>query len=424
MTTTPRLFHFVKPYYEHPLRLAYAEDCYIVDESGRRYLDAYAGVATVAVGHAHPKVNAAAKAQADLGSHSTMLYPTRALQAYLEALQPELPDALCRHFFVNSGSEALDFACQSARAHRRRPLLIAFSEGFHGGSFQAKSVTGLDAWQPAFGNDPHVVFVPVSSCRDCPESGWKAGSKRLTPLELRCSARCLDPLADLLDRRSEEVAGLVVEPVLGVGGVLSPCRGFFDRLQALVDRSGIDLIVDEVQSGFGRCGTGLFAFSALGLRPDLLCLAKGIANGFPLGLTVGTEEISAAMGTKLHFSTFGGNPVSCAAALATLGVLRDENLVANARVVGEALMADLDRRLIGLDPVREIRGLGLFIGIELDSAERARAVHEECFRHGLLIGLGGRLRNVLRIEPPLCFTMEMAARAAEILDTALRSGAL
>jgi len=419
MSIAPHLFHFVKPYYQQPLRLARAEGCHLVDEAGRRYLDAYAGVATVSVGHAHPRVNAAVKAQADLGSHSTMLYPTRAVSAYLEALQPELPDRLCRHFFVNSGSEAVDFACQAARAHRQRPLLIAFSEGFHGGSFQTKAVTGLDAWQPAFGTDPHVAFIPVGSCRDCPESGWSARSKRLPPWSTRCSARCLDPLAGLLADRAAGTAGLVVEPILGVGGILTPCRGFFDRLQSLVAAHGIDLIVDEVQSGFGRCGTGLFAFPALGLQPDLLCLAKGIANGFPMGLAVGTEEISAAMGAKLHFSTFGGNPVSCAAALATLGVLRDEDLVRNAREVGDLLMGELDQRLLRVPAVREIRGLGLFIGIELDTPERARAALEDCYRQGVLVGLGGRARIVLRLEPPLCFTPDMAAQVVTAVTTAL-----
>ncbi len=420
--TEPRLFHFVRPYYREPLVIAHAKGCEVFDARGRSWLDAYAGVASISVGHTHPQVTARVQEQAAKLNHCTMLYQTRPLLEYLRAIQSELPDHLCRHFFVNSGSEAMDFACQAARAHRQKPLLIGFTEGFHGGSFQAASVTGLPAWQPVFGGDPHTAFIPIRSCRFCrhyADSGPR--TKRLQTLLHQCPADCLDPLDELLAKRAPEAAAILIEPVLGVGGILVPCLGFFERLQHLVDQYQVDLICDEVQSGFGRLGRQLFGFQIFHLRPDIVCMAKGIANGYPMGLVSATEEVSAAMSGKPHFSTFGGNPVSCTAALATLQTLNREQLVLNAQNTGEHLLQLLDEYLLLSPFVLEIRGLGLMIGIEFDTADRASQVVQECFDRGLLVGLGGRERNVVRIEPPLTFTIDMALRTAETLAAALQA---
>ncbi|HNV69238.1 MAG TPA: aspartate aminotransferase family protein, partial [Candidatus Ozemobacteraceae bacterium] len=378
--------------------------------------------ASISVGHTHPLVTARVHDQIAKLNHCTMLYQTRPLLTYLQAIQAELPDHLCRHFFVNSGSEAMDFACQAARAHRQKPLLIAFSEGFHGGSFQSASVTGLPAWQPVYGADPQVAYVPVRSCRFCPHySSSGLRTKRLQPLLHQCPAVCLDPLEDLLRQRAPDAAAILFEPVLGVGGILVPCLGFFERLQHLVDQYHLDLVCDEVQSGFGRLGYQLFGFQVFHLRPDIVCMAKGIANGYPMGLVSATEEVSAAMGGKPHFSTFGGNPVSCTAALATLETIKREQLILNAQNTGEHLLQLLDEYLLLSPFVLEIRGLGLMIGIEFDTAERAHQVVEHCFERGLLVGLGGRERNVVRIEPPLTFTIDMALRTAETLAAALQA---
>ena len=420
--TEPRLFHFVRPYYREPLLISHASGCEVFDGKGRAWLDAYAGVASISVGHSHPAVTARVQDQIGRLNHCTMLYQTRPLLDYLQAIQQELPHHLNRHFFVNSGSEAMDFACQATRAHRQKPLLIAFTEGFHGGSFQAASVTGLPAWQPVYGADPNVAFVPISSCRFCPHyADERLRTKRRPPLLHQCPGECLDPFEKLLRERASETAAVLLEPVLGVGGILVPCLGFFERLQALIDQYQVDLICDEVQSGFGRLGHQLFGFQLFHLRPQIVCLAKGIANGYPMGLVSATEEISAAMGAKPHFSTFGGNPVSCAAAMGTLEVLHRENLILNAQNTGEHLLQLLDEYLLLSLAVVEIRGLGLMIGLELDSPERALRVLEEAYQRGLLVGLGGRERNVIRLEPPLTFTPEMAQRTAETLAAAIQA---
>ncbi len=408
-------FSCVRPLYPTPLIIDHAKDCFVFDENGNRYLDAYAGVASISVGHCRPEVVSRVKEQIDKVNHVSMLYQTRPILDYMDALQKELPDNLNRFFFVNSGSEAVDFACQSVRGFSKKPLLIAFSEGFHGGSFQAKSVTGLEAWQPVFGRDPDVVFFPSSACRSCPESGWNAKTKMISPLELHCDARCLDDLIEMMRKRREEIGGFIIEPILGVGGIITPPAGFFSRLSSECRVLRIPMVCDEVQSGFGRCGKTLFAFQRYDLHPDLVCIAKGIANGFPIGLIVGTKEISEAMSKKFHFSTFGGNPASCAAAIATLRVIEQENLQDNAENVGEWMLRRLDELFLKVPECLEIRGLGLMIGVEFSNPELAIKAVNECFHRGLLIGIGGRNRNVIRLEPPLTFTREMAEQCCRTL---------
>lgn len=417
--TTPLLFPFVKPAYRTPLTIDHAEGCRIWGTDGREYIDGYAGVASIAVGHCNPRVTARVREQAGRVHHTTMLYRTGPLTQYLQRIQDALPDRLCRHFFVNSGSEAVDFACQAARAHRQKPAILAMSEGFHGGSLLTKSVTGLDAWRPAFGGIEDVLFHPVTSCRSCPDSGRPAGCRRLDPLAVDCQARCLDELVSTLRVHADIIAAVLIEPVLGVGGILTPPRPFFRRLRELCDEFQIDLIADEVQTGFGRCGTTLFASDLLELHPDLICMAKGIANGYPLGMVSGTEEIAAALRDFLHFSTFGGNPVSLAAADETLRILVEERLPEYAARIGTRLLDGLVTALSDAPAVQEIRGIGLMIGIELADTLPAATVMERCYERGLLVGIGGRRRNVLRIEPPLIFPETDADRTTEIIADAI-----
>ncbi|MBF0501024.1 MAG: aspartate aminotransferase family protein [Candidatus Riflebacteria bacterium] len=420
MTTEPRLFPFVKQYYKKPLLVDRAKGCRIYDESGNEYLDAYAGVASVSVGHVNSRVNARVIAQIGKVHHTTMIYRTRPMEEYLTALQTVLGDRLTRHFFVNSGSEAVDFACQTARARRNRPLIISFSEGFHGGTYLGKSATGLPAWQPAFGGDPNIHFHPIEPCRSCEEAKFDPRAKRFSPLSIDCSAHCLNDLETILHVRGGETAAVLIEPVLGVGGILTPSAGFFKRLTAICRTNEIDLICDEVQTGFGRCGGDLFAFRRIGFEPDILCMAKGIANGFPLGLVSATEDAVRGMADKLHFCTFGGNPVSCAAADETLKILLEERLAEHSAEIGERLMKNLSDTLFDVDAVLEIRGLGLMIGIEMADPALAANIHENAYGRGLLIGLGGRRRNTLRIEPPLVFTAADADQTVDLLVAAIR----
>ena len=418
MTDNP-FFAFVSHYYDQPLYIDHARDCFVYNDAGEEFLDAYAAVASVSVGHTHPRVVQAVRDQVGQVHQTTMLYRTRILDTYLHELQKRLPNHLNRHFFVSSGSEAVDFACQAARAHRGRSTIIALSEGFHGGSFLAKSVTGLPAWQPIHGQDAHVRFQHTPACSTCEENPKPATSKRVRVLSTACQGSCLCRFENELLEHAEDVAAIIIEPVLGVGGIILPCRGFFQRIQSACERYGIDLICDEVQSGFGRCGSRLFGFQLLGLNPDIVCMGKGMANGFPMGLVSARARVSDAMARKLHFSTFGGNPMSCAAALATLNVIDEEQLLRKVERVGDYFMTALDDALKDRDHCREIRGIGLFIGIEVTDAEVAKHILHRCYDRKLLVGLGGARRNVIRLEPPLTFTPEMADRAVRIIREAI-----
>ena len=415
-----KMFSFVSHYYPEPLYVDKARDCFVYNEAGEEFLDAYAAVASISVGHAHPRVCKAVSEQIERVNQTTMLYRTRVLDNYISELQKHLPKHLNRHFFVNSGSEAIDFACQASRAHRGRSKILALSDGYHGGSFLAKSITGIPAWQPVHGKDAHVAFFHTPGCSTCDEVKRPGVSKRLSILGSDCRGNCLGLLEDELNKNADEVASVILEPVLGVGGILIPSRGFFQRLQATCEKHGIDLIVDEVQSGFGRCGSRLFGFQLLGLSPDIVCMGKGMANGFPMGLVSARSQISDAMGNKLHFSTFGGNPMSCAAALETLRIIDEEQLVRQVEQVGEYFMAHLDAALLDQPLCKEIRGVGLIIGLEIENAQAAGKILQKCYEKNLLIGLGGRNRNVIRIEPPLTFTPEMADKATGIIQEAMQ----
>jgi 4-aminobutyrate aminotransferase-like enzyme len=306
------------------------------------------------------------------------------------------------------------------RAARPGRLVFAFTDGFHGGSFQAKSLTGLPAWQPIAGADADIRFLEFPRCSSCPQAAPFVHRRRLTFSGWQCDGSCFDPLEREIRDHCSVTAGIFLEPVLGVGGILPAARRFFDRLSQLCGQLRIPLVVDEVQTGFGRCGQSLFVSSRLGLVPDVICLAKGMANGIPMGLVVAVPEIAAAMKEKLHFSTFGGNPLSCAAALATLEVIRSRKLAENAHDVGEYLMDRLAAEIGEDERVVAIRGLGLLIGLEVTSNETAVGVLNECGRRGLLIGIGGRSRTVLRVEPPLTFTREMADDTVQTIASALR----
>ncbi|MBF0546503.1 MAG: aspartate aminotransferase family protein [Candidatus Riflebacteria bacterium] len=411
----PKLFHFVNHYYDQPLIVERAKDCWIFDSNGRKFLDGYSGVASISVGHANPFVNKAVCEQIELVNHCPMIYQSKPLLKYLNVLQKELPENLNRHFFVNSGSEAIDFACQALRTFSNKPLIIAFSEGFHGGTFQAKSVTGLDAWQPIFGKDENVFFQPISPCKKCPEKIYKKNLENLKGVDIECTAGCLMDLDKFLEENSQNCAGIIIEPILGVGGIILPMKGFFQKLDLICRKYKIPLIVDEVQTGFGRCGSSLFAFQKFGLHPDILCMAKGIANGFPMGLVSASEEISMAMGKKLNFSTFGGNPVSCVAATYTLKYILEKNLLQNSEEIGKFLQSELEKKLSVFPFFREIRGCGLIIGIEVETGDLAKNILISAYKKDLLIGIGGRNRNVLRIEPSLTFSKDMAEMLIEII---------
>ena len=404
---------------DYPLVIARGEGCWVEDVDGNVFLDCTAGIAVTSTGHSHPEVVAAIVDQAQKFLHmsGTDFYyePQVRLGEELSAIAP-MPGPH-RSFFANSGTEANEAALKLAKYYTKRHHVIAFFGAFHGRTMGSLSLT---ASKPAQRRGfapfvPGVYHAPYPNCYRCPVSATPAS----------CAAECLRFIEEQIFVHlvsPEEVAAIMVEPIQGEGGYIVPPDAFHERLREIASRHGILLIVDEVQSGMGRTGK-MFAIEHTGVAPDVVTAAKGSASGLPLGVaTARSEVISWPPGT--HASTFGGNPVACAAALATIRLLRD-GLMKNAEVVGAHLMAGakalMDRHAI----VGEVRGRGLMIGIELvrdrttkerATAERDRVVRE-CFTRGLLVLGAGQ--NAIRLSPPLVITKEQADIALGILDQAL-----
>jgi 4-aminobutyrate aminotransferase len=408
---------FVSPSYtrSYPFVMARGEGAVVEDVDGNRFLDCAAGIAVTATGHSHPDVVQAIVGQAQKFLHMSGTDFYYAPQVDLaKAIASIVPiDGPVRSFFGNSGTEANEAAIKLARYHSKRPFLIAFLGSFHGRSLGSLSLTASRAVQrKGFGatTAPGVFHAPYADCYRCPIPA------------ATCQAECLEFLEDkvLVHLVSpEEVAAVVVEPIQGEGGYIVPSKTFHERLRALTSQHGMLLIVDEVQSGMGRTGK-MFASEHFGLKADMVSIAKGVASGLPLGVTAARADVMQWT-PGAHASTFGGNPVACAAALETIRLIRD-GLMANAAAVGEHLLAAC-RELQAKHPlIGDVRGKGLMIGLELvrDRVTKVRATTErdevvdEAFKRGLLILGAGR--NALRLSPPLVLNREQADTCVSILD--------
>ncbi len=404
---------------DYPLVAERAWGPVVEDPDGNRYLDFAAGIAVAATGHSHPEVVAAIKAQADRFLHmcATDFFYENVVEL-AEGLARRAPGpGPWRVFFANSGAEVVEGALKLARLRTGRQKVIAFYGGFHGRTYGAMSLTASKPVQrrgyaPLL---PEVLHSHYAYCYRCPVNR--------TPEN--CSIQCLDLLTETMFGTTvdpSEVAAVIVEPVQGEGGYVVPHPGFLQKLRAVTRRYGILLIADEVQCGMGRTGR-LFASEHFGLEPDIVTLAKGIASGMPLGALLARDEVMR-WNNGGHGSTFGGNPVSVAAALATLRLL-EGGLIENAAQVGERLKALLRARLERHPVVGDVRGLGLMIGVEIvkDREQRAPApelrerILQEAFRRGLLLlGCG---KSTIRLAPSLIIDEEDAATAVSILDQAI-----
>jgi 4-aminobutyrate aminotransferase len=404
---------------DYPLVMARGEGAWVEDVDGNVFLDCTAGIAVTATGHSHPEVVQAIVDQAHRFLHMSGTDFYYELQARLgEELSAVAPmPGPHRSFFANSGTEANEAALKLAKYHTKRQNVIAFFGAFHGRTMGSLSLTASKLTQRrGFGPFvPGAYHAPYPDCYRCPVGA--------TPQS--CAGECLRFIEEQLFVHlvsPDDVAAIVVEPIQGEGGYLIPPDLFHQRLREITRQHGMLLIVDEVQSGMGRTGK-MFAIEHVGVAPDVVTMAKGIASGLPLGVATARADImSWPPGT--HASTFGGNPVACAASLVTLRLLRD-GLMRNAEVVGAHMLARV-RALMERHPlVGDVRGRGLMIGIELvrdrQTKERATserdAVVRECFTRGLLVLGAGR--NAIRLSPPLILTMEQADTAVAILDQAL-----
>jgi 4-aminobutyrate aminotransferase len=404
---------------DYPLVVARGEGAVIEDVDGNRFLDLNAGIAVVATGHSHPKVVAAIRAQAEKFLHmsGTDFYYENMVELAekLAALMPG-PDPH-RVYFGNSGAEAVEAALKMARYHSGRDKFVAFLGGFHGRTMGALSLTGSKAVQKK-GFAPllsGVTHIPYAYCYRC-----AYGKQPDT-----CHVECVKVLEETLFKTilpPDEVAAIFVEPIQGEGGYVVPPQKFFDELQAVARRHNIFLVCDEVQSGMGRTGK-MFAFDHFGVDPDIVTIAKGIASGMPLAATVAkTHAMSWTPGA--HASTFGGNPVSIAAALTTLQLVEEE-LMENARTLGERMKARMDEWVKRFPIVGDVRGKGLMLGFEIvrDQSTRERApalrnrIVDEAFQRGLLVLGAGQ--NSVRLCPPLVLSHDQADYALSTLEEIL-----
>jgi 4-aminobutyrate aminotransferase len=403
-----------------PVVIASARGRTVTDADGTDYLDCFSGISVVNAGHNHPRILAAAREQMEQLVHCcSYVYHVPVVGQLAEKLAGVLPGGLNKSFFSNSGAEANEGALRLAKQATGRREVVALSYGFHGRTIGTLSITGNSARKR--NNGPYVAgvaFGPAPYCYRCP-LGLKYPS---------CEVACAQALKDVIAQQTAgDVAAFVVEPVLGEGGILTPPAEYFTVAARIFHEQGALLIVDEVQTGFGRTGKMFGIEHAPDAVPDVVTMAKGIASGFPLGAFTAREPVADAMKPGDHLSTFGGNPISCAAALANIAVIQEERLVENAAQRGDELLA----RLRGLQEkfplIGDVRGRGLMIGLELvrdrktkePAAAEAKALRAALRERGVLVGVGGLLGNVLRLQPPLSITPDECDRAATILEEVL-----
>ncbi len=404
----------------YPLVVKQASGATVEDIDGNRFLDFAAGIAVCSTGHCHPQVVRAIQEQAGRLLHicGADFYDTLYIEL-AERLSRLVPGPGPKKVFLgNSGTEAVEAALKLARHHTGRPRVLAFFGAFHGRTMGAVSLTASKPVYPGrFGPlVPGVTHVPYAYCYRC--------AYNLTYPQ--CNLACVDYIEDIWLSKTvppEEVAAIFVEPVQGEGGYIVPPPGWLAKLRALCDKYGILLVDDEVQAGIGRTGK-MFAIEHFGVAPDILCSAKALASGMPLSAMVAREEVMS-WPEGAHGSTFGGNPVCCAAAQATLEVIENGGLVENAARVGQRLMDNLRELAAESHLIGDVRGLGLMIGVELvkDKVTKAKAKKEtnrvmmECFERGLLVLPCGP--NSIRFSPPLVITEQEADTAFEIFAEAL-----
>lgn len=397
---------------------------WLVTADGDRYLDYTSGIGVTNTGHAHPRVVAAIQAQAAklLHGQQNIVFHEAGLRLH-ERLAGLLPGGPWSAFLANSGAEAVEAAVKLARVATGRPAMVAFRYGFHGRTAQAMALTAAkDVYRGAFEPLPGSVYH--ASYPYC----YRAAGGAHDPAECTCD---WEAQLDLLFHQlvyPDRVAAIIVEPVIGEGGYLVPPPGFLPRLREITRRHGILLIADEVQTGFGRTGE-IFAVRHWDVEPDIVVMAKGIASGMPLSGILAHTAVMDRLSPGSHGGTYGGNVVSCAAAMATLDVIEDEGLVENARVRGRQLLDGLRRICAGHGSVGDVRGLGLMVALEFvrpgegdgraPDAALTKRVQAACYDRGLLLLTAGTYVNVIRIIPPLVTTAEEVDLALGIIAEAL-----
>jgi 4-aminobutyrate aminotransferase-like enzyme len=406
------LFSCVANYYEEPLVVDRAKGNFVYDIDGKEYLDFFGGILTISVGHCNERVTRAIDEQSHKLQHASTLYPNVPHVALAEKLAQITPGRLQKSFFTNSGTEANETAVLIAQLYTRCQDVIALRHSYSGRSYLALSLTGNASWRLTPTTVSGIHHIPSAYCYRCP-FGLTYPS---------CDLKCARDLEEAIQTEtSGRVAALIAEPIQGVGGYITPPKEYFKEIAAILKKYGGLFICDEVQTGWGRTGGKMFGIEQWGVEPDIMTFAKGMANGVPIGATIATPEVADSL-KGLNISTFGGNPVTATAALATIQVIEEDNLVENARVMGTRLREGLNALQEKYPVIGDVRGMGLMQALELvgeqkkPDTESLKRLFEATRRHGLLIGKGGLMGNVVRIAPPLNVTADQVDQALKVLD--------
>ncbi len=411
------LFPCVANYYEKPVVITHALGSTVTDVDGTEYLDMFGGILTVSLGHCQPDVVEAIRTQVGKLGHTSTLYPTEGQIVAAEKLARVTPGKLKKVFFTNSGTEAAETAVMLAKIHTGSHEIIALRHGYSGRSHLAVTLTAHSNYRVIPTAVAGIKHAPAPYCYRCP-FGLEYPS---------CDVKCAEDIKELIETTtSGRPAAFLAEPILGVGGFVVPPKEYFSIAVGIVRNYGGLFICDEVQTGFGRTGHNWCGIDHWGVVPDIMTFAKGIANGMPVGATIATDEVANSW-TGATISTFGGNPVSMAAANATLDVMERENIPKRSAELGKILGDHLDGYKEKYSWVGDARGMGLMRAIELvedrktkePAAGKANQVMEAAKKHGLLLGKGGRYSNVLRISPPMLITKDELTEALRRFDLAM-----
>src|SRR5882757_8621076 len=404
--------------YGEPLLIVEGHMQWLFDETGKRYLDMFAGIVTVSCGHCHPKIVAAIEKQVETLQHATTIYLHPNFPLLAKKLASKMPKGLDVTYFVNDGSEANDLAVTMARLYTGNTDVIALRNGYHGGSPSAMGLTSHSTWKFPI---PGAVGIHHAVSPDPYRSQFSG-----TPEEI-ASKSAEDILGIIRYSTPGQIAAFIAEPIQGVGGATHGARNYLSEAYKITRDHGGLCIADEVQTGFGRTGDHYWGFENFDVVPDFVTMAKGIGNGVPLGAVTTRMDIAEALTQRIHFNTFGGNPVCMAAGMAVLDVIEEDGLQENSRVVGAYFKAGLEKLAKSHKLIGDVRGMGLMLGVELvrdrktkePAKKEALAVLEAAREMGVLVGKGGLDGNVLRIKPPMCITAEDADFTLDVLDRAL-----
>lgn len=411
------LFPSVTMYYQEPVALERGEGMHVWDDAGNKYLDCFGGVLTTSVGHVHPHVTEAIIDQVKKLNHVSTLYANGPQSRLAAKLAEIAPGRLEKSFFTNSGTEADETATMAAKLYTGRQEIITLRHSYSGRSAAAQSASGHKPWKILSAQVPGYFHAPAPYCYRCPF--------KLTYPE--CDLACAKDLKELIETAtSGNIAAFMAEPIMGVGGFITPPKEYFKEAVAIVRQFGGVFICDEVQTGWGRTGEKWFGIEHWDVEPEIMTSAKGMANGSPIGWTIATPEVAAAVPT-LTFSTFGGNPVTSRAAMATIEVIEQENLAENAKVTGNYLREKLMGLAERYEIIGDVRGMGLMQGLEFVKDRKTKEPHpqavlkvfEETKKRGVLIGKGGLYGNVIRLGPPLIATKDHIDELTTALSDAL-----